>query len=436
MAAKTNPLFFSRINNQAAVQLIEQLMTEATTCLRMEMCYVTEYGVQLLHRHKQRLLREGSFLIASDDKTNDLEGLNRLAELRPESIKFHSGEDLSGEGPACGIMHAKVIYTEDGDRAALWVGSHNLTMRGLAGINIEAAMLYRGHKDEPIFDDAREHLATTARKSTSGPIELKEKIFKTSKSLIIECEAAESTLATLRKSPSDFCLSLSHEYFDKDCIPPGDTVRDVRLIAYPAGSLTADGPQLSPLFIRSGQVTGVTFTEHNTKAGAGAKWEDKPGFARMSMRQRERDRLASPLIVEPGDRRIKKALTICSFFVNSHPETVELHLDGPFTAGLEYDKEIHQVVVPDISGESITGPDDADLLPREPKVVEVITRSNAKSIQIVPYHGSLNNWHVRQLENYAKDRGIRLRFEKDGPFYKYIRRGNLLSTGKNYFVQD
>jgi hypothetical protein len=432
MSEKTNPLFFSRVNNAAAIKVVEQIMAEASTCLQMEMCYVTQYGVKLLNRHKERLLRPGSFIIVSDDETNDLEGLNKLARLRPDSVKFNGGTETSGEDVPSGLMHAKIIYAEDDDRATLWVGSHNLTMRGLAGINIEAAMVYRGHPDEQIFADARAHLAMTAAKSTDGPIEIKEKLVKTTKSLIIECEAEENLLSTLRKAPTDFCLSLSHEEFDKDCIPPGDSIRDVRLIVYSPGSLTEDGPQSAPLFIRSGQVTGVTFTEHNTKTGSGAKWEDKPGFVRMSLRQKDRKRHASPLITLIGDSRIDRPLTICSFFVNSYPKRVEIHLDGPFKSGLEYDTEVHDVIIPDLS-------DDLqahipDLPPKEPEVVKVTTRSNPKAIQIVPYHGSLNNWHIRQIEAYAARRNIALRFEKIGSFYKYIRRGNLLSTDDKYFV--
>jgi hypothetical protein len=430
-----NPTFFSRINDEAAIAVVEGLMAEASTCLQMEMCYVTEYGVRLLNRQKHHLLREGSFLIASNEPINDLEGLNNLAEIRPDSIMFHCGVDGSGEGPASGIMHAKLIYSENLEQAALWVGSHNLTMRGLYGINIEAAMLYRGHRDEQIFKDAREHLGTTAKASRPGPIALKEKVFKTAKSLIIECEADENILTTLRKQPTDFCLSLSHELFDQDCIPPGKTIRDVRLIVYPASSLTEDGPQQAPLFIRSGQVTGVTFTEYNTKAGSGASWNDKPGYVRMSMCQMDRKRIASPLKAEPGDSRIEKAVTICAFFVNTHPEQVELHLDGPFQPSLEYDVTEHSVEVPDLSEETEADLDLTSDSIREPLVIKVYTRSNAASVQIVPYHGSLKNWHIRQLEAYARKHQITLRFEKLGPFYKYIRRGNLLSTGEKYFVK-
>jgi hypothetical protein len=428
-----NPTFFSRTNNQAAIRVVEKIMAEASTCLQIEMCYVTHYGVMLLDRQKERILRPGSFIIVSDDPTNDLEGLNKFAKLRPASVKFHSGTDSSGEGPFSGLMHAKLIYAEDEEKATLWVGSHNLTMRGLAGINIEAAMLYRGHCDEQIFADARDHLAKTAYRSTDGPIEIKEKLVTTSKSLIIECEVDKKLLGDLQKKPTDFCLSLSHEEFDQDCIPPGDTIRDVRLIVYESGSLTDDGPQSAPLFIRSGQVTGVTFTEHNTKTGSGAKWEDKPGFIRMSMRQKDRERVASPLITVEGDNRIERPLTICSFFVNSYPNLVEIHLDGPFKGGVEYDNEVHEVVIPDLSDKNQT--EIPDLPPKEPEIVKVTTRSNPKSIQIVPYHGSLNNWHIRQIEAYALKRNIELRFERKGSFYKYIRRGNLLSTDEKYFVK-
>ena len=433
MSEETNPRFFSRTNNEAAIGIIEKIMAEAKTCLQMEMCYVTPYGVMLLNRQKERILRPGSFIIVSDDPTNDLVGLNEFAELRPASVKFHSGTDSSGEGPFSGLMHAKLIYAEDEERATLWVGSHNLTKRGLAGINIEAAMLYRGHRDEQIFADAREHLAATAHRSTDGPIEIKEKLVKTSKSLIIECEADDNLLGVLRKQPTDFCLSLSHEEFDQDCIPPGDTIHDVRLIVYEADTLTDDGPQSAPLFIRSGQVTGVTFTEHNSKTGSGAKWEDKPGFVRMSMRQKDRERLDSPLITVKGDNRIERPRTICSFFVNSYPDRVEIYLDGPFKAGVEYDTEVNEVVIPDLSEKSQT--EIPNLPPKEPEIIKVTTRSNPRSIQIVPYHGSLNNWHIRQIEAYAEQRNIELRFDRKGTFYKYIRRGNLPSTGEKYFVK-
>jgi hypothetical protein len=166
-------------------------------------------------------------------------------------------------------------------------------------------------RDEQIFADARDHLTKTAYLSTDGPIEIREKLVKTFKSLIIECEADENLIGILQKQPTDFCLSLSHEEFDQDCIPPGDTIHDVRLIVYEAGSLTEDGPQSAPLFIRSGQVTGVTFTEHNSKTGSGAKWEDKPGFVRMSLRQIELDNRASPLTTVNGDSRIDRPRTIC-----------------------------------------------------------------------------------------------------------------------------
>jgi hypothetical protein len=154
----------------------------------------------------------------------------------------------------------------------------------------------------------------------------------------------------------------------------------------------------------------------------------------MSMRQMNRKRFASPLKAEPGDSRIEKAVTICAFFVNTHPEQVELHLDGPFQPSLEYDVTEHSVEVPDLSEETEADTDLTSALIREPLLIKVYTRSNAKSVQIVPYHGSLKNWHIRQLEDFARKHKITLRFEKLGPFYKYIRRGNLLSTGEEYFV--
>lgn len=431
-----NPVFFSRINDEAAIFLVDEIMAKASTCLQIEMCYVTDYGVQLLSKHQERVLRPGSFIIVSDDATNDLEGLNRLAEIRPDSVRFHSGSDNTGERNSTNLMHAKVIYAEDGDHAKLWVGSHNFTMRGLAGINIEAAMFYQGNRGEQIFEDARHHLAATATESSPGPIEIRKKMLKTSKSLIIECEAEESSLSVIRQEKSDFCISLGHEMFDMDCIPPDTVARDVRLIVYPSGSLTHEGPQSAPLFIKSGQVTGVTFTEHNTKAGSGARWDKKPGYVRMSMRQRDPAKIASPLHATLGEATIEKPHTISTFYVDSTPLKVELHLDGPIKAELEYDVDTHKVLIPNIIkpiSQDIW--DDPEPQTTQNEIV-VTTRSNGRNIQIVPYNGSLNNWHVRQLVAYARKHQIALRFEKIGPTYKFIRRGNLLTTGQKYFVAD
>lgn len=431
-----NPIFFSRVNDDAAISIVDEIMAKASTCLQIEMCYVTGYGVQLLSKHQERVLRPGSFVIASDDPTNDLEGLNRLAEIRPESVRFHSGSDNTGEKNSTNLMHAKIIYAEDGDHAKLWVGSHNFTMRGLAGINIEAAMLYQGNRDEQIFEDARKHLAATAIESSPGPIEIRKKILRTSKSLIIECEADEASLSVMRQEKSDFCISLGHEMFDMDCIPPDTVARDVRLLVYPSGSLTHEGPQSAPLFIKSGQVTGVTFTEHNTKAGSGARWDKKPGYVRMSMRQHDTEKIASPLHATLGEATIEKPRTISAFYVDSTPFQVELHLDGPIKAELEYDVHTHKVVVPDIFKPTRQDSWDDPKQESNPREIVITTRSNGRNIQIVPYHGSLNNWHVRQLEAYARKHQIALRFEKISPSYKYIRRGNLLTTGQKYFVGD
>jgi hypothetical protein len=427
--------FFSRTKNEAAIKAIEEIMSAASTCLQIEMCYVTDYGVKLLNRQKEKLLRPGSFIVVSDDPTNDLEGLNMLAELRPDSVLFHSGIDSSGEGPASGIMHAKIIYAENDEGATLWVGSHNLTKRGLAGINIEAAMVYKGHPGEQVFKDARNHLKSTVAQSARGPIKLREKVYTTAKSLIIECEADNDILVPFKKEPTDFCLSLTHELFDKECIPPGDTIRDVRLIVYPKGSMTHEGPQSAPLFIRSGQVTGVTFTEKNTKAGSGARWDGKPGFMRMSLRQINLAHDDSPLIAEQGDNRVDQATTVCSFFVNSEPDRVELHLDGPLTADLEYDIVEHIIVIPEVSKEPGQNLELPGVPVKEPEVVKVMTRSNGRPIQFVPYHGSLNNWHIRQILAFAQAQNITIRFVKIGKIYKFIRRGNLLSTDDKYFVK-
>jgi hypothetical protein len=100
---------------------------------------------------------------------------------------------------------------------------------------------------------------------------------------------------------------------------------------------------------------------------------------------------------------------------------------------VEYDTEVNEVVIPDLSEKSQT--EIPNLPPKEPEIIKVTTRSNPRSIQIVPYHGSLNNWHIRQIEAYAEQRNIELRFDRKGTFYKYIRRGNLLSTGEKYFVK-
>jgi len=92
--------FFSRTKKEAAIKAIEEIMSTASTCLQIEMCYVTDYGVKLLNRQKEKLLRPGSFIVVSDDPTNDLEGLNMLAELRPDSVEIKgSGRTLTQTAP-------------------------------------------------------------------------------------------------------------------------------------------------------------------------------------------------------------------------------------------------------------------------------------------------------------------------------------------------
>ena len=56
------------------------------------------------------------------------------------------------------LLHEKVLLFEYENEAEIWVGSHNMTIRALTGINKEAALIIRLSKDDNLYTEVDNHL--------------------------------------------------------------------------------------------------------------------------------------------------------------------------------------------------------------------------------------------------------------------------------------
>jgi hypothetical protein len=167
-------------------------------------------------------------------------------------------------------MHSKVYYAEARDECWLWVGSHNLTARAIAGANLEAAILLAGHPLEAPFQAARQHIEQCRQESSLCPIESPpipdgENV----DTVIIHADCDD-----LPAGPPQWhvLLGLRSAKFDWLLRP----VAEVRLYLYRRGELALGWKRAVPWTSYAGTLTGLNFTEvHPETPGIPATWSDE-----------------------------------------------------------------------------------------------------------------------------------------------------------------
>ncbi|NDB85455.1 MAG: hypothetical protein EB127_22540 [Alphaproteobacteria bacterium] len=420
--------FFHPVIDTQAINRISEIMSWAEKSLQIEMCYVTEFGTELLKKHADHLLRDGSFIIVANEPINDIKRLNELAKIRPESVRFVTAKSDSKESSVEGLMHAKLIYAENGDDCVVWVGSHNFTKRALLAENIEAALVISGKFNEQLFIDVREHLKRVKDLSEEGPIPCEPKPIALEEVIIIECEASPGLIEQLRLGKQSYTVYLRHDKYDGECIPAPRKDREVRLYVYNENTLTQFGPMRQPIVVRSGRLNGVTFTEKSKRNGASASWADRPGYEHITIHHKKPDDSTTALVATTGKSPDDEAWTISAFVIDSEPVD-ELFLADrlrPWLIGDESKREVRfdrKFFEESNDINLIKGNGDQDI---ERNYVTFIR--NQRPGYNSKYYGTVDNIHYQNLTKWAAKKGVQVFLTQSKEQYFFIRIGYILDT--------
>ena len=420
--------FFHPVIDTQAINRISEIMSWAEKSLQIEMCYVTEFGTELLKKHADHLLRDGSFIIVANEPINDIKRLNELAKIRPESVRFVTAKSDSKESSVEGLMHAKLIYAENGDDCVVWVGSHNFTKRALLAENIEAALVISGKFNEQLFIDVREHLKRVKDLSEEGPIPCEPKPIALEEVIIIECEASPGLIEQLRLGKQSYTVYLRHDKYDGECIPAPRKDREVRLYVYNENTLTQFGPMRQPIVVRSGRLNGVTFTEKSKRNGASASWADRPGYEHITIHHKKPDDSTTALVATTGKSPDNDAKTISAFVIDSEPVD-ELFLADrlrPWLIGDESKREVRfdrKFFEESNDINLIKGNGDQDI---ERNYVTFIR--NQRPGYNSKYYGTVDNIHYQNLTKWAAKKGVQVFLTQSKEQYFFIRIGYILDT--------
>ncbi|MBK8226758.1 MAG: hypothetical protein IPK70_06235 [Flavobacteriales bacterium] len=266
--------FFDAEGHKSVVQAWEAVFEHAQLGLKAAVCYATAPGIAVLSKAARKIAYGDGFFVASVEYPTNIDALAGLHEMAKGHVYIHLGfdsprtnDEVQQDGYA--LMHSKVLLAEGFNSMKLWVGSHNLTARALAGANLEAGMLVTGDCDTKLMHDARKHLLVCRdsaerfdparikvykhiqRRRMRSPIEVQPSTI-----LVIHAEADEPVRQHQLPNVVHLCLK-PHQldnYFAMD--------REVRLFLHPPGSLKP-GKQvdLSNATGWMGRQTSITRTE-------------------------------------------------------------------------------------------------------------------------------------------------------------------------------
>jgi hypothetical protein len=274
--------FFHEKPRAEAYDRLKAVMARGTVCLRGAVCFVTEEGCRLLRENIALFRLPGSYFIAGYNEISAIPAINELCNLAPGAFHFHGvaregSEDAEGHLPP-GLMHDKLIYAEGESEATVWVGSHNFTHNALRGVNIEAATITTGDKNHPFFRQVRAHLESIRNESFEGPAPIPrhpavEKPIR--ELLLVHCEASDGQIQAIRDRRDCYIsVHLRQDAYDSLCRPPANPDKHVRLLLYPLGALTKDGPTAPAALVKAGELYGVNFTEKSIRRGNTAGWPE------------------------------------------------------------------------------------------------------------------------------------------------------------------
>lgn len=284
--------FHSRIRESARSRMSE-VMASGSSRLIGAFCYVTQAGAKLISENIQRFTKEGSFFVAGFNSTTDVAALKGIYPRMKGHLFLHGIASNGTEKPEGdvepGLMHDKVIYAEDGDKCTLWVGSHNLTNNALNGVNIEAALIITGNKNESVFLDALKHLHSIKAESIDCDLvevppppegEGHRQLEKIRDLVTVHCSLDPDTLEEVRGKASPFYIKIALKQSDYDtlCIPPPKPKKHVQLLMYDPADLSPNGPAPGKKFTyeRRGEIVGVAFTKKSKRHGnaEAVEWND------------------------------------------------------------------------------------------------------------------------------------------------------------------
>ena len=274
--------FFNLHPRAEAYGRLNSVMASGTVCLQGSVCYVTEEGCRLLQDNIERFKLPRSFFIAGYNDVSAINAINELCAQAPGKFYFHGvareGSEDSEGNLLPGLMHAKLIYAEGTTDATVWIGSHNLTRNALRGVNIEAATITKGDKRDPFFQNVRKFLESTKNESFAGPapLPMPPALEKPIRDLVlVHCEATEEQIRSIKERKNCYIsIHLRQDAYDSLCRPPANPDKHVRLLLYPPGVLTPNGPTASASVIKAGELYGVNFTEKSVRKGNNAGWPE------------------------------------------------------------------------------------------------------------------------------------------------------------------
>jgi hypothetical protein len=319
--------FFSPNCEDEALTRVDAIMAHGKARLMMAVCYVTAYGVtELLDRHSDLLMKEGSFIVVGDSPPTDARALNILAEKSPDGFAHVRYYKAKATGYDCdsprmtGLMHDKLIYADDGITAKVWNGSHNFTKAALNAINIEAATITEGPIDEPFFQDVRKHLMTIKNLSMEGPIPEPD-LEEGTPLIYLEASATDNVLEQLRLGKINVAAHFLHENYDELCTPPKIVDPQVRLLIYRSSKLTNKGPVARPIAAFKCSIFQQGYTKNHEYHNG-----DNIDVPDVKFDIEETDGPMSPLkLVKP--RRRRSSWTVCGFTILSETSIdEEVHL--------------------------------------------------------------------------------------------------------------
>lgn len=132
--------------------------------------FLTEEGVSLIEGPLAARPHVVSNLVVGAATLKACDGIDRLRAVgvQPDRLRIHLGHSRRTRGGFVKyhpMMHSKVYLFEGPERCTAIVGSHNLTGFAIGGQNTEASVLVEGPPDDPLIQQARDHIAAVSAES-------------------------------------------------------------------------------------------------------------------------------------------------------------------------------------------------------------------------------------------------------------------------------
>ena len=422
--------FFHANPRQPALERIAEILAESDGTTMIAMCFISETGAELIMKHSDAFNSDESFIAVTARAPTDIHAMIELGKWMPGTIWYHnvSGSTFDSEnGVPAGVLHDKIIYTESGNQATLWVGSHNLTRNGVAGINIESAIILSGSKDEVPFIHARKHLQKIKTECTDVPPTtpkppVRKELTLDRPVVIVECTASSAVQVAMKeRSDYYFTIHLRHEDYDRLCIPPKDADKQVRLLVYNPGDLTSEGPKADPQFIRMGEIHGINFTAKNRRKGRTVRGRD----ISYSIEESPYKKKYGPLHVVKRRRFKKDEYTVCAVRIENSSDysaDAEIILPGPLKKAAKTKSRkiyLHDPKRPQFD----LFDDDTLVLPPGDDVPFIELTESTKPVLHIKTNGAFATSAIRIIRAMAESQNLEVREERRKGSYKFISGG-------------